>query len=197
MGSRVGAGELTSDMLAPIPGCPHYIACKDGRIFSLHSMDWVAPTMSKRTGYLQVSICEGGKKLTRGVHRLVAEAFISRDDPSLVVNHIDEDKTNNSVENLEWVTCAENINHGTARKRARETVGIESLRESASRARAEYMRMHERPVTNVTTGQTFPSIREAAQAFGLRRTGIWGACNKRQKTCGGFEWAYAKGGEAS
>lgn len=181
MGHRVDTGHVTSDMLRAIPDYPHYLACSDGRIFSLYSMTWLQPHLCKTTGYFQVSICEDGKKMTRHVHQLIAEAFIEKPSSDLVVNHKDEDKLNNKPENLEWIT---------ARQRAVKTAGIEALRESAARARAVNMKMHERPVIDLDTGKTYPSIRDAAHATGLRRTGIWATCNKKQKTCGGRRWAY-------
>ncbi|HIR90662.1 MAG TPA: HNH endonuclease [Candidatus Limicola stercorigallinarum] len=190
MGHRKDMGRVTSDMLRAIPGCPHYLACSDGRILSLYSMSWLEPHLDKSTGYLHVSISEEGKVSTRSVHRLIAEAFLPKESDMLVVNHKDEDKLNNTPGNLEWATVAENIRYGTARKRASETAGIEALRESAARAREIRSKRHERPVVNIDTGRVFPSIRDAAHAMGLRKTGIWGACNKRQKTCGGYRWAY-------
>ena len=190
MGHRVDTGHVTSDMLRIIPDCPHYLACLDGRIFSLYSMAWLQPHLCKTTGYLQVGICEDGKRMTRNVHRLIAEAFIEKPSSDLVVNHKDEDKLNNKPENLEWIPLAENTKYGTARRRAAKTVGIEALRESAARARAVRMKLHERPVIDLDTGKTYPSIRDAAHATGLRRTGIWATCNKKQKTCGGRRWAY-------
>lgn len=63
-------------------------------------------------GYLKVSLWKNNKSTTAKVHRLVALAFIFNDDPlKNQVNHIDGNKLNNSIDNLEWVTCKENINH--------------------------------------------------------------------------------------
>ena len=68
-------------------------------------------------GYKTVYLTKDGKTKTLFVHRLVAEAFIPNVDNLPMVNHKDEDKTNNFVENLEWCTNDYNINYGTARKR--------------------------------------------------------------------------------
>jgi hypothetical protein len=80
------------------------------------------PSTSK-TGYLlaQLVVAETGKQKTFYIHRLVAEAFIPNPDNLPEVNHKNEDKKDNRVENLEWCTQKYNSNYGTGRQRARET----------------------------------------------------------------------------
>ena len=68
-------------------------------------------------GYKTVPLTKGGKTTTKFVHRLVAEAFIPNPDDLPFVNHIDEDKTNNFVENLEWCTEQYNSTYGKAREK--------------------------------------------------------------------------------
>lgn len=67
-----------------------------------------------KDGYVRVHLSNEGVKRKRPIHRLVAEAFIPNSDNKSQVNHIDENKINNRVDNLEWVTAKENINHGTS-----------------------------------------------------------------------------------
>lgn len=65
----------------------------------------------KSNGYVHVSLRKPGQKqIKRHIHRLVAEAFLKR-APHQEVNHIDGNKLNNSVSNLEWCTRAENMAH--------------------------------------------------------------------------------------
>lgn len=68
-------------------------------------------------GYDRVVLCRNGLKQTYSIHRLVASAFIENINNKPTVNHIDENKSNNRVENLEWATYSENINHGSRNER--------------------------------------------------------------------------------
>lgn len=69
-------------------------------------------------GYLQVKLYENGIRKHKYIHRIVAEAFIPNPNNYPEINHKDEDKTNNYVENLEWCTRKYNVNFGTAIERA-------------------------------------------------------------------------------
>lgn len=64
-------------------------------------------------GYLQVYLYKNGKRKFCKIHRLVASAFLENADKLPQVNHKDEDKTNNNIENLEWCTSQYNCNYGT------------------------------------------------------------------------------------
>ena len=71
-------------------------------------------------GYLIVGLCKEGNRKHRFVHRLVAQTFIENPDNLPEVNHIDEDKTNNVVSNLEWCDRKYNANYGTGQQRKAE-----------------------------------------------------------------------------
>lgn len=72
-------------------------------------------------GYYQITLCKNGIMYRKKVHRLVAEAFIPNPQNLPAVNHKDENKLNNCVENLEWITIVDNLNYGTARIRSSES----------------------------------------------------------------------------
>ena len=67
--------------------------------------------------YLKVSLCKKGSQNTYYVHRLVATAFLSNENNYTHVNHKDENKYNNNVDNLEWCDSKYNINYGNAQKK--------------------------------------------------------------------------------
>lgn len=90
-----------------------YMVSNKGNVFSL-LRDKLMKPVKCRKGYLRVGLRdEEGARKSHGVHRLVAQAFIYNEYNKPQVNHIDENKENNSAENLEWVTNLENCNHGT------------------------------------------------------------------------------------
>lgn len=93
----------------------NYYVTDDGQIWSQKTGKFLKQHKDK-DGYMKVRLCcldlEPGKTHTFSVHRLVMENFKPIPNMNnLQVNHIDGDKTNNCLHNLEWVTCEENIHH--------------------------------------------------------------------------------------
>ena len=123
-------------------------------------------------GYCQVSLWNNNVKKMFVVHRLVAQEFIPNPNNLLQVNHKDEDKKNNNVDNLEWCSVKYNCNYGTR-----------NIRLSS-------------PVICVELNKRFNSINDASNELNIQQAHISGCCAKRKhyKTAGGFHWQYVEEG---
>ena len=87
-----------------------------GNVYSMITNKILSPKVDK-DGYLEVGLVRSdGKRIYKRVHRLVAEAFISNDKSYPQINHIDDNKQNNNVCNLEWCTAKQNNNHGNRKE---------------------------------------------------------------------------------
>ena len=150
-------------------------------------------------GYKRVTLSKNNKLKSRFVHDLVAETFIPNQDPKKIqVNHIDEDKTNNNISNLEWVTPKENANHGTRNDRLSECFkkGGSSY-EKLQQTRKE-KGLGRKKVRCVTTGKVFDSMREAGEFYKCCEKNIAAAAYGRRKSCGSLSdgtklvWEFVK-----
>lgn len=130
-----------------------------------------------RSGYPYV-VLNGRKKY---VHILVAEAFIPNPNGYPQVNHRNENKEDNRVENLEWCDAKYNANYGTRNER----ISKNNHREGKPK-----------PVWQYTVSgelvQKWASTRTAETALGICHTSIGKCCRNVTKTCGGFIWKYEK-----
>lgn len=89
----------------------HLFIREDGLLYSATGKRFLSNTKNNGNGYLIFSLTENKKYKNHYTHRAVAKTFIPNPDSKPVVNHIDGDKQNNCVSNLEWVTVKENAEH--------------------------------------------------------------------------------------
>ena len=141
-------------------------------------------------GYMTAGLCRNGKNTKCLVHRLVAEAFIPNKEKLPFINHKDENKDNNHVDNLEWCTCEYNNRYGTAPDRVRAKIrelgqmrAVVQLTLSGKKVN-EYESISD---ASRKTGVILQNIHQAANG-GYNMNGKW----KRVNTAGGYKWRWAK-----
>ena len=150
---------------------------KDGKILSLRK--------SSQTGYPTINLLKDGDTTSCNVHRLVAEAFIPNPNNLPCVNHKDESRDNNCVDNLEWCSYQYNNTYGTAQKRRTESL-------------ARFYDTHDevlKPVVQYSTKgeliREYRSIREAERTLGLEvSSGISACCAHKLNTAYGYVWRF-------
>ena len=146
-----------------------------GNVRSLCAGRWHTTMMRKpvpdKNGYLTVNIKKNGKYKCAKIHRLVAEAFLDNPENHPQINHKDENKANNCVDNLEWCTSKYNNNYNDKPKRCYK------------------------PVIQISVDgeeiKRFDSVNAAAKALGINPACISGVLSGRRFKTGGFRWRYA------
>lgn len=164
-------------MLEPIKDTDRYFVTSAGAVYNVRGRK-LRPTLMRSSGYLHIKLLytTGGYK-DKLVHRLVAEAYLPNPDFLPEVNHKNGDKTDNRVENLEWVDRSENMRHAYRN-------GLHS---------------HQKSVEAYTYDgrlvKTFKSVNEAAAYCGVNyNSGISHCLRGRARTAHGYVWKYAPGG---
>lgn len=139
-----------------------------------------------RDGYLVLNLYKDKKHKLRPVHRLVAEAFILNIENKPQVNHIDGDKTNNKVENLEWITAKDNILHSYG-KLNRKGISI-NKKKMGEHPQARKVNQYDLEGNFI---KCWSCIKEATQALKIPEGMICGCCRGKYKTVKGYIWEYA------
>lgn len=91
-------------------GYPNYIITKDGRVYNSQRKLFLTPSKNEG-GYMALGLSDGKKRANFIVHRLVASLFLENPNNYPDVNHKDCDKSNNNIENLEWISRSDNMKH--------------------------------------------------------------------------------------
>lgn len=132
------------------------------------------PNMRTKRYYSVRLYGSGGEFENRLIHRLVAETFLDYLGEAYEVNHIDGNRYNNDVSNLEWVTHSENMKHAVTHDLV-----------STEKAKAA----HRKPV-KCSNGKTYPSTTAASEELGVLPSCISAVLRGRYKTTGGYTFSF-------
>lgn len=133
-------------------------------------------------GYLTVKLCH---KIFYKVHRLVAQTFLENPKNKYTVNHKDGNKQNNSVDNLEWATVKENVQHAYRTGLTKSSmIGKKGELSNNFRVRVQIDKR-----TGKLIGE-YSGAAEAERITGIKAQNIADCCNKKRKTAGGYIWKY-------
>lgn len=147
-----------------------YFVSNLGRI--KNSKDYIIKTHNDKDEYQIFSFYVNGKRVDKKIHRLVAEAFIPNPNKLPFVNHKNEIKCDNKVDNLEWCTKTYNTNYGHAREKQRKKLC--------------------KSVICIELDKEFESAKEAAEFIKKDHSSICDCCNNKRyrKTVGGYHWKW-------
>ena len=154
-----------------IEGFEKYEVSNLGKVRNIKSSIVLKPWITK-DGYLRHCLYKHNKRKNLLLHRIIATAFIDNPGKKPQVNHIDENKLNNDLSNLEWCTGRENLVHGTRTKRVAEKLSKKVIQLDL----------------NDSVLNEFESMGQAERETGVPSGNISRCCNGERKSAGGYKW---------
>ena len=176
--------ETRTEIWKPVDGFEWFYEVSDlGNVRSLNYHNWgiaknLTPVLDK-DGYLRVCLSMNGKQYNRTVHRMVALAFLDNPENLPQINHVNEDKSDNRVCNLEWCTCEYNNNYGTRNERV-----------SSSKRNTNCKKILQLDL-NGNLIREWESLQEIGRQLGYGVAHISRVCRGIKKTGYGFKWRFA------
>lgn len=184
-------------------GYPDYMISNFGRVKSLERViifkdgrkklfpEKILKPNKKKNGYLQVVLCQNREKKSFSVHRLVCLIFLENPYNFPCVNHKDENKQNNHVDNLEWCTVKQNNCYGTKIERFRKLRKGHKVSEETKEKISEAKKI---PILQYTLDGIFVRVWDSALSasieLNINKSSISACCKGKLKTSGGFIWKY-------
>ena len=146
----------------------------DRRVSGIFFHGQILKPLDNRTGYFRVVLSKNNKKHKAYIHRVVGFAFVPGYFDGADINHIDENKSNNHADNLEWVTRKQNNSHGTR----------------TERATSRHMKIVIQYDLQDNVLAQFKSLKDAASTTAISYKAISNAARGKSLTAGGYKWKY-------
>ena len=164
---------------------------KIGRKFFIK--EYISTGSLIKVGYRIVTLSKKGTHHKKYIHRLVAEAFISNPYNKKYVNHIDGNKQNNRIDNLEWCTASENNLHAfkTGLKKVTEKQRIQASKNGKIYCSKNVIQYD----LNGNFIKEWNSLSEASRILNVNRGNIGTCCRLKKGTAGGYIWKFKEEGK--
>ncbi|MCL2215777.1 MAG: NUMOD4 domain-containing protein [Defluviitaleaceae bacterium] len=184
--------DLDGEVWREIPGYENYAVSNLGRIKNIKpylskpgAKNRLLKPQEDKDGYFRVELCAKSKKKKYKVHRLVALAFLENPKSLPQINHKDECKQNNNVDNLEWCTeqynkTYKNLHYRTAKKRDYTKVIPKVIAKTKKRVNMFSM--------DGIFIRTYESQHEAGRQMGISNKSINSCCRGKARAAGGYIW---------
>lgn len=206
---------MNNEIWKNIKSFPNYIISSYGKIYNTKT-NILLTSRDNGHGYLYVDLYKNSKHKRYYVHRLVANTFIPNLENKKEVNHIDGDKNNNSVSNLEWVTSSENSRHAWKNNLVHSTLKHKeaSKRNLRKITKEQYEKGYKKrcqiiknkgkkihsleqknnyiPLYCIELHKAFLCASRVEEKLGIKQNTILCNIKRGHKTCGGYHWKILK-----
>jgi hypothetical protein len=177
-----------------------YMVYDDGSIFSVIKNKFLKPCKVS-SGYMSVELFKDKTSKRVLIHRIVAQTFIDNSQSFPQVNHIDEDKSNNSAKNLEWCTAQYNMKYGLRLQKQLSNTDYSKIAEKMKVSQCGAGNNNAKPVIQILKNgvvvNAFPTAKCASTSLHIDHSHIIDTCKNKRKSAGGFIWQYGRRNDLS
>jgi hypothetical protein len=189
MRNKLNIGGMCMEVWRLLPEFGNrYLVSNTGKVYSNISKKILQGEKVKKGGYIRMHLRFNNKDIKIFLHRLVADIFLEKpENGDLQINHRDMNVENNNVENLEWVTCKENIKHAMKNNPNR----VNQIKEMAEKRHKKLARKVAK--INIETDEIIEIYNSLAEVShdGFQSTNVRKVCNGERSHHAGFKWKFA------